>query len=76
MFFCQLKAFRVLLVFYTGEYLVFRVFKGNGKERVADAAFYGQIRRGGGCEAVCPQQLPIRELLAGAAVTFEKKDED
>ncbi len=30
----------------------------------------------GGCEAVCPQQLPIRELLAGAAETFEKKDED
>jgi predicted aldo/keto reductase-like oxidoreductase len=29
--------------------------------------------RCGGCERVCPQHLPIRELLAGVAETFEKK---
>ena len=28
----------------------------------------------GGCEGVCPQQLPIRDLLAKAAETFEKKE--
>ena len=28
----------------------------------------------GGCESVCPQHLPIRELLAKAAETFEKKE--
>ncbi len=33
----------------------------------------GDCIRCGGCERVCPQHLPIRELLAGVAETFEKK---
>lgn len=30
----------------------------------------------GKCEIVCPQKLPIRELLVGVAKEFEKKDEE
>jgi len=30
----------------------------------------------GKCEIVCPQKLPIRELLVSVAKEFEKKDEE